>query len=112
MSAFRLIAAEKADHSISLLCEILGVSRSGYHAWARRAPSGRQLTDAWLLELEIHQVNRGVYGAPGSRRAQDGPEHPRRAQARRATHDGRRALRAHSQEARQDDDPGSRGSRR
>src|SRR5215208_3229044 len=26
---------------ISLLCEVLGVSRSGFHAWERRAPSAR-----------------------------------------------------------------------
>ncbi len=66
MSAFRLIAAERANHPISLLCEVLGVSRSGFHAWERRAPSDRQLADAWLLEQirEIHRDNRGVYGAP------------------------------------------------
>ncbi len=66
MSKFRLIEAEKANHPISLMCEILGVSRSGYHAWSRRAPSDRQLADAWLLERirEIHLGNRGVYGSP------------------------------------------------
>ena len=50
MSAFRLIAAEKANHPISVLCEMLGVSRSGFHAWERRPPSDRELADAWLLE--------------------------------------------------------------
>jgi putative transposase len=66
VSAFRLIAAEKADHPIDLMCRILGVSRSGFYAWARRAPSDRALSDAWLLEQirEIHAANRGVYGAP------------------------------------------------
>ena len=66
MSAFRLIAAEKANHPVDLMCRILGVSRSGFYAWARRAPSDRALNDAWLLEQirEIHTANRGVYGAP------------------------------------------------
>jgi len=66
VSAFRLIAAEKANHPISLLCEMLGVSRSGFHAWERRPPSDRELTDAWLLEQikDIHSQNRRVYGAP------------------------------------------------
>jgi putative transposase len=66
VSAFRLIAAEKANHPIGLLCELLGVSRSGFHAWQRRAPSDRQLSDAWLLEQikQIHAANRKVYGAP------------------------------------------------
>ena len=66
MSAFRLIAAEKAEHPISLMAEVLGVSRSGFHAWQGRAPSDRQLGDAWLLEQikEIWSANREVYGAP------------------------------------------------
>jgi putative transposase len=66
VSAFRLIAAEKASHPVALLCEVLGVSRSGFHAWERRAPSDRALADAWLTERikEIHETNRRVYGAP------------------------------------------------
>lgn len=66
MSAFRLIAAEKANHPVALLCEVLGVSRQGFYAWAKRVPSNRDLADAWLIEQirEIHQDNRGVYGAP------------------------------------------------
>lgn len=66
MSAFKLIAAEKANHPIDLMCRVLGVSRSGFYAWATRAPSDRQLHDAWLTGqiLEIHKETRGVYGAP------------------------------------------------
>ena len=66
MSAFKLIAAEKANHPIDLLCRVLGVSRSGFYAWQTRAPSDRALSDAWLTERirEIHEANRGVYGAP------------------------------------------------
>ena len=32
MSAFRLIEAVKATHSVPTLCRVLGVSRSGYYA--------------------------------------------------------------------------------
>lgn len=48
------------------MCEMLGVSRSGYHAWRSRPPSDRALSDAWLLERigQIHQSNREGYGAP------------------------------------------------
>jgi putative transposase len=66
VSAFGLIAAAKANHPISVLCEVLGVSRSGFHAWERRPPSDRRLADAWLLERirEIHAANKRVCGAP------------------------------------------------
>jgi putative transposase len=45
---------------------VLGVSRSGFHAWERRAPSDRALTDAWLVEKirVIHSSSRGTYGSP------------------------------------------------
>ncbi len=66
MSAFRLIAAEKANHPVALLCEVLGASRQGFYAWVKRVPSNRDLADAWLIEQikEIHEANRGVYGSP------------------------------------------------
>ncbi len=66
MSAFRLIEAEKASHSIPLLCRTLGVSRSGYYAWRRRSPSQRARFDAVLLEKieTIHRNSRASYGAP------------------------------------------------
>jgi putative transposase len=67
VTAYRIIEAEKANGiPLSLACELLGVSRSGYYEWATRAPSDRELTDAWLTEKirQIHAENRGVYGAP------------------------------------------------
>jgi putative transposase len=65
VSLFRFIAAEKANHSISLMCRLLGVSRSGFHAWERRPPSDRALADAWLIERirRIHRESRRTYGA-------------------------------------------------
>ncbi len=65
MTCFRFIAAEKANYPISLLCRMLGVSRSGFHAWAGRAPSDRTLADAWLTARisEIHAKSRDSYGA-------------------------------------------------
>ena len=67
MTTYRIISAEKANEvPVSLACQLLGVSRSGYYEWATRAPSDRELTDAWLTEKirAIHAENRGVYGAP------------------------------------------------
>ena len=67
MSIYRHISAEKAHgYPVSIMCALLGVSKSGYYAWAGRAPSDRALTDAWLLEKirEIWADHRRVYGAP------------------------------------------------
>ena len=67
VSAYRIISAEKASGvPVSLACELLEVSRSGYYEWSTRAPSDRELGDAWLTEKirQIHAENRGVYGAP------------------------------------------------
>jgi putative transposase len=66
VTAYRLISAEKARSPVSMACRLLGVSRSGYYEWERRAPSDRALTDVWLTEKirAIHDAHRGVYGAP------------------------------------------------
>jgi len=66
VNCFRFIAGKKATFPISLLCAVLGVSRSGFHAWARRVPSPCARSDAWLLERirRIHERTRGVNGVP------------------------------------------------
>jgi putative transposase len=65
VSCFRFIAAEKANYPVSLLCRMLGVSRSGFHAWAGRPPSERAIADARLSVRigEIHKRSRESYGA-------------------------------------------------
>jgi putative transposase len=65
VKCFRFIAAVKAEYPISLLCRLLGVSRSGFHAWQRRPPSDRALADAWLTARigAIHARSRDSYGA-------------------------------------------------
>jgi putative transposase len=63
---YSLIAAEKTNYPVAVMCLVLGVSRTGFHNWERRAPSDRVLTDAWLTEKikQIHEQSRGVYGTP------------------------------------------------
>jgi len=65
VSTYRIISAERASFPVSVMCEVLGVSRSGFHGWERRAPSNRALSDAWLTSriTEIHEQARGVYGS-------------------------------------------------
>lgn len=111
VSPFRFIAAENANHSISLLCRLLGVSRSGFHVWERRVPSDRAFADAWLVAriAAIHRESRVTYG-------------PRRVHAalrQQGVHVGRkrveRLMRAQrlsgcAAEAGEDDDPRARGT--
>ena len=63
---FGFIAAKKAEHPIKTMCRVLGVSRSGFHAWQSRPPSARSLEDERLTERirQIHKDNRQVYGSP------------------------------------------------
>ena len=63
---FRLIEAEKAEHSVSRLCKVLAVTRQGFYAWRRRGPSLRLLGDAELARLivTIYDGSLQTYGAP------------------------------------------------
>ena len=45
---FTFIAAEKARHTVTILCRCLGVTRSGFYTWARRGPSARTQRDGPL----------------------------------------------------------------
>jgi putative transposase len=63
---FRLVEAEKAEHRVSRLCKVLGVTRQGYYAWRRRQPSRRELADRELSSVIRHVFveSRQTYGAP------------------------------------------------
>jgi putative transposase len=62
----RFIDAEKANHSITTLCRVMGVSKSGFYAWRSRRPSRRDVDDCALQKVieAIHAASRGTYGAP------------------------------------------------
>lgn len=54
------------EYPLSVLCRVLEVSRSGYHAWRTRPPSARQQTNERLLAA-IRQLQQGPersYGSP------------------------------------------------
>ena len=63
---FAFIDAEKAMWPVSVLCQVLGVSRSGYYAWRGRPASESTQEDA-KLAVEIaatHKRSRDTYGSP------------------------------------------------
>jgi transposase-like protein len=43
---FELVDAEKANYPISVLCDVLEVSRSGFYSWKTRPPCERSKADA------------------------------------------------------------------
>ena len=56
----------KGEHKLNMLCELLGVSRSGYYRWQTARPTRRQRDDAALAAqiARSHRQSRGNYGSP------------------------------------------------
>jgi putative transposase len=48
---FGFIAKHRNVWPVAWLCEALGVSRSGFHAWLKRGPSERERTDETILPV-------------------------------------------------------------
>jgi transposase InsO family protein len=63
---FAFIRAEKAFYPIAVLCRVLGVSRSSFHAWHQRPQAPRVGADALLAAqvASIHKGSRSTYGSP------------------------------------------------
>jgi len=56
----------KGAHKVGMLCELLGVSRSGYYRWAEAKPTARAQKDDELADqiVRVHADSRKAYGAP------------------------------------------------
>jgi len=65
MSEFELIRAEAANFPVTLLCELLEVSKSGYYAWRERPACSRDRDDVRLVTKirAVHACNGAVYGS-------------------------------------------------
>jgi len=63
---YACIARHVGQYPLRLMCRVLDVSPSGYHAHWKRQPAARAIADA-LLEVEIaaiHRASRRCYGSP------------------------------------------------
>lgn len=60
------MTANQAVFPVQMMAKLMGVSRSGFYAWSRRAPSDRAVADAALTEriVKIHGASKETYGAP------------------------------------------------
>ena len=60
------MSENRARYPIAVMCRVLGVSPSGYYAWAKRPASERAATDDLLVEeiCAAHAASKGTYGAP------------------------------------------------
>jgi transposase InsO family protein len=63
---YQFIAEHQQEYPVKSMCQILGVSESGYYAWCKRAPSPRQVANGQLTEqiAQAFRHARGVYGSP------------------------------------------------
>src|SRR3989339_954621 len=61
-----MIEAEKDKYSVAMMCQQLGVSRSGYYAWKKGEPSRHQQRDEELVVhiKKSHTESQGRYGSP------------------------------------------------
>ncbi len=63
---FTFIAAKKAEHTVSILCRCLQVTRSGFYAWCRRPVSAHDQQDM-QLRVKVRaffDASHGRYGSP------------------------------------------------
>jgi len=60
-----MIDTEKKAYPISLLCELMQVSRTGYYSWRTRGTSARQKEYENLIPIvkEAHRISKETYGA-------------------------------------------------
>jgi hypothetical protein len=63
---FAFVRDHQGEFPVEVLCEVLGVSRSGYYAWRGRPPSPAAARRGRLVEQirAVHEEARSVYGSP------------------------------------------------
>jgi putative transposase len=63
---YTFIVAHETQFVVNRMCHVLGVGRSGYYAWRKRAPGTREEANQALLVLikAEHEASRKTYGSP------------------------------------------------
>jgi len=63
---YEFVKEHQAEFTVKLLCDVLGISRSGYYDWLTHTPSKRDLSNQ-VIDAKIQEVydaNKKRYGAP------------------------------------------------
>jgi len=62
---YAFMQTHQPEFRVAPMCRVLQVSRSGFYAWQRRAPSLRTQTDQTLIARMrmLHQQTHEAYGA-------------------------------------------------
>ena len=50
MSQFAFVSAEQANHAVSTLCRVVGVSVSGFYAWLVTGAKARADRSGWICD--------------------------------------------------------------
>lgn len=63
---YQFIEEHRDEYPITVMCRVLGVSRSGYYAWRKRTPSAREMANQtlWSRIKRIYDQSGGSYGSP------------------------------------------------
>lgn len=63
---FGFIQAHRNEFRVSKMCEVLGVSKSGFYQWLKHAPTPQQERKAQLNRQikKIHKQSKARYGSP------------------------------------------------
>jgi len=63
---FRFIEDRRAEYPVTVLCNVLDVSRAGFYAWRSRPESPRSVANDALLDdiKRVHRDNHECYGSP------------------------------------------------
>ncbi|WP_243120817.1 IS3 family transposase [Pelotomaculum sp. FP] len=64
--AYKFINQHRFKFRVEKMCQVFGVSRSGYYAWLKRPESRRKIRNKELIKKirKVHQISRGTYGSP------------------------------------------------
>ena len=63
---YRFVQRHATEYAVTTLCRVLEVSKAGYYAWGKHAPSRRAHTDAALAPAirAVHAASGRTYGSP------------------------------------------------